>query len=141
MMTLLYEAMTEYGMAEVRGKDHNPRILELSKEAGFDFDTDETSWCGIFMAAMAKRSGLTYPEKAYSARSWLDWGESVSVPKTGDIVVYWRNKKDSWQGHVGIFIAYADGNQKSIFTLGGNQSNMVCVKPYDASRVLDFRRL
>ena len=140
MMTLLYEAMTQYGLREIPGPQHESQILKFSKELGYPFDTDEVSWCGIFMSAMCKRAGLVYPDKGYSARSWLKWGDAVDVPVTGDVVVFWRVSPNSWQGHVGIFVNYTKGGD-FINVLGGNQSNKVGVNAYDASKVLGFRRL
>jgi len=41
---------------------------------------------------------------------------------------------------VGIFIGFSKDRSK-IFTIGGNQRNSVSIQGYDASHLLDFRRL
>lgn len=142
MIVLLWEAMREYGLQEIPGPKHNQRIMQMLREVEFPFHDDETSWCGTFISAMAKRAGLTFPERGFSARAWLEWGESVPADEvmTGDVVVYWRSSKTSWKGHVGLFISRSpDG--KGIYTLGGNQRNMVSIQLYKAERVLGFRRI
>ena len=83
------------------------------------------------------KAGLEYT-KSLAARSWLKAGTFVDVPQMGDIVVFWRVKKDSELGHVGIFIN-EDGDYVNV--LGGNQSGMVRISPYEKSRILDYRRL
>lgn len=86
------------------------------------------------MKARVERSG------AMNARSWLLVGEEIVDPKLGDIVVFWRESLESWKGHVGIFIGFSE-DKRRVFCLGGNQRNKVCILPYDAERVLGYRRL
>jgi hypothetical protein len=62
----------------------------------------------------------------------------VQKPQLGDIVVFWREKKDSWKGHVGFYI---NETNTHINVLGGNQNNMVCIKPYPKSRLLQYIKL
>ncbi len=136
---LLFRALQEYGVKETKGAEHTPRILQYLDWAGFNIYDDETAWCSTFMNAMANVLCLESSGKA-NARSWLNVGEVVPVgeQKPGDVVVFWRESKNSWKGHVGIYV-----NQKltDIYVLGGNQNNMVCIKPYHAGRVLGYRRL
>lgn len=134
---MVLAALAEYGVHEIAGPAHNPRILEYGKIAGFDwYKDDETSWCGIFMAFCAKQAGLTPPKDAATARNWLNFGTSTTTPAPGDIVVYWRESLTSWKGHVGMFIR-KDGN--TIYTLGGNQNNQVCIAGMYESQVLGYR--
>jgi len=137
---ILLEAMKEYGLTELPGSG-NPKIVQMSKDLGYPFNSDKDNWCGIFVATCVTRSGGAIPDKAYSARNWLKWGNPVTEPQTGDIVVFWRVAKDSWQGHVAIFISYADSRKEYVNVLGGNQGNKVCIAPYDAAHILGFRRV
>ena len=133
-------ALTQYGVTEIRGIKHNPKIVNYSKESGFNgVIDDETSWCSVFMNWCALKAGMER-SKALTARSWLKIGEKVTTPKTGDIVVFWRESPSSWKGHVGIFINYTE-NGKYIRCLGGNQSNKVCIAKYPVKELLGFRRL
>ena len=69
----------------------------------------------------------------------LKLGEEVKEPKKGDIVVFWRESKNSWKGHVGFFKEFTAHGQ--VVCLGGNQNNSVCYRTYSADRVLSFRRV
>jgi len=140
MSLLLDIALREHGVEETIGGMHNPVILQYFRECGHSWvKDDETAWCSAFMNAMALRAGLEYTGKL-NARSWLDIGEEIESPMPGDVVIYWRGSIESWKGHVGIFINY-DEDGKHINTLGGNQSNKVCISGYDKGRLLGFRRL
>lgn len=136
---MLKIALAEFGITEIKGKSHNERILEYSKDLGVEWvKTDETSWCSIYLSWCALKSGLPYPKTIVTARHWLNVGEPVDSPQVGDIAVFWRVSRSSWQGHVGIFIRRE--NDK-IYVLGGNQDNQVNIKPYSADRLLGYKRL
>ena len=137
-MTLLEVALQEYGLKEIPGEYHNPKILRFFDEIGHEWvDNDETAWCSAFINWCCKQISVERSGKL-DARSWLKVGNQITVPVVGDIVVFWRDKKDSWKGHVGIFINDHNG---IIETLGGNQNNSVCIKPYPKDRLLGYRRL
>lgn len=125
------------GTKEEVGEKNNPVILKWAKELGIPYYSDSTAWCSLFINYVCMKSGLPYTKKL-NARSWLDVGTKVTTPKAGDIVVLWRNHPDSWEGHVGIYLA---GDDKNIAVLGGNQSDAVSTQLYPASRLLGFRRL
>jgi uncharacterized protein (TIGR02594 family) len=130
---------SEYGIIEYSGKRHNPQVVKYFKETGYEnIKDDETSWCAAYMNWCAKKAGLDYPNNLL-ARSWLEIGEEVKSPQLGDIVVFWRDKKNSWTGHVSLFI-YKDEKQNKIYCLGGNQNEQVCIAPYSAETVLAYRR-
>lgn len=139
-MNLIERALQEYGITEYAGAKHHPRILEYFAMIGHKYvKTDETAWCCAFVNFIAKIGGYEYSDKLY-ARSWLHFGKrSTHAPQLGDIVVFWREKRSGWKGHVGFFIRYSDDG-KQIYVLGGNQNNSVCIKPYPTSRLLGVRR-
>lgn len=116
------------------------RVIQYAKETGIPGVTsDNDAWCGVFLAWCCKRSFLPYP-KSPSARAWLNVGTEIADLQDADVIVYWRGEKEGIYGHVGIPAAYTEDKQY-IHTLGGNQSNSVCIKPYPVSRVLGFRKL
>jgi uncharacterized protein (TIGR02594 family) len=140
MRRVLIKALSQIGVKELLGAKHNESILNYFESIGHKWvTTDETAWCSAFINWAAKTAGFEYTGKL-NARSWLNIGRSVVKPRVGDVVIFWREDKDSWKGHVGLFISFSEDG-RYIYTLGGNQSNMVCVSPYKASRVLGFRRL
>lgn len=141
MDEILKIAVPELGQKEISGPEHNPTIVNYAKEAGFTWiNDDETPWCSIFVNWVAKKAGLPTSNKL-NARSWLLEGQVVdNTPEPGDLVIFWREKPQSWKGHVGIFFGFsADG--KRVYCLGGNQGNQVSVSAYLRDTALGFRRL
>jgi uncharacterized protein (TIGR02594 family) len=141
MDTIFKIAVAELGQKEIIGSVNNPAIVNYAREAGFPWvNDDETPWCSIFVNWVAKKAGLQGSNQA-NARSWLLTGMHVdNTPEPGDIVVFWRDQPDSWQGHVGIFFGFSIDN-KRVYCLGGNQGNQVSLSAYPKETVLGFRRL
>ena len=137
--TSMYLLASEFiGLTEVPGEQHNPQILEFFQDIGHSWvQTDETAWCSAFINYVALKCGCERSFKL-DARSWLEKGMEIEDLKLGDIVIFWRESKNSWKGHVGL---YAGQDDKYIHCLGGNQSNQVNIRPYPKSRILGFRRL
>lgn len=140
MSQLINIALSQYGVTETVGKNHNPTVLNYFKEIGHKWvTTDETAWCSAFVNWVALKAKMKRSGKL-TARSWLRIGTEVSEPKLNDLVIFWRHKKSSWKGHVGFFIGYSE-DKKYIYVLGGNQNNQVNIKKYAVYRLLGFRRL
>lgn len=131
-------ALSQYGIKEIVGKQHNPEVLKYFTEIGHSWvKNDETAWCSAFINWVAKKSGLEYSGKL-DARSWLKVGDKVKIPRRGDVVIFWRGSKDSWMGHVGLFIRETPN---WVYVLGGNQSNQVKISAYPKNKLLGYRRL
>ena len=131
---------SQYGVNEFEGSDHNKDVIKYFKETGHNhIKKDETSWCSAYMSWCAKKAGMFY-SKSLLARSWLKIGTRIMIPQPGDIVVFWREKVNSWEGHVSIYL-YEDKESNQIFCLGGNQDGKVCVAQYPSNNVLGYRRL
>ena len=140
MSQLINIALSQYGVTEIVGKEHNPIVLNYFKEIGHTWvSTDETAWCSAFTNWVALKAKVERSNKL-TARSWLQVGTEINKPKLNDVVVLWRHKKSSWKGHVGLFISFSD-DKKHIYVLGGNQGNQVNIKKYPVYRLLGFRRL
>lgn len=131
------KALNEVGVKEIAGNAHNPRILEYHKATDLKGNTDEIAWCSAFVNWCFKETHQKGTNKA-NARSWLDWGNVVTEPKKGDVVIFWRGSKTSWQGHVGFFV---EETKDSIIVLGGNQGNEVNFSHYKKSQLLGYRRM
>lgn len=125
---MFLELMKYYGLEEIPGKDNNLIIEDWFEELGYVGYPDSVSWCSLTINIMAKKLNLPYTGRL-DARSWIKIGIPIMEPKIGHIVVFWRNKKTSWEGHVGLFAGYSAG-QSLIFVLGGNQSNKVNITAY-----------
>lgn len=136
---VIQKASSFLGMQEISGIEDNPKIVGMFKEIGFSWvKNDETAWCSCFVNYIAKRLNLPYSGKL-NARSWLGIGEKTIDPKPGDVVVFWRESRDSWKGHVGFFMGYSHSGD--IFCLGGNQKNEVNITLYSKDRLLSFIKL
>jgi uncharacterized protein (TIGR02594 family) len=124
------ELMKWHGLQEVPGSLSNPTIISWFKEFGYDWveDDSETAWCSLTINKVAKDCGLEYTGKL-DARSWMTIGKGVTDPKIGHLVVFWREKKAGWKGHVGLFAGWSK-DKKHILTLGGNQNNMIGIRAY-----------
>lgn len=132
-----YEIALEYlGETEIPGDKHNAKIVNFFKTVTGQEFPDETSWCAAFTGYCLHSAGLPHTGKL-NARSYLDYGTPVESPRVGDIVVFWRESKESWKGHVGF---YAGETTTTVKVLGGNQNNMVSIANYSKERLLGYRR-
>lgn len=132
-------ALSQFGIKEIVGSQDNPEVLKYFDEIGFNGTAlkDETSWCSAFANWVTQHACLPSSGKL-TARSWLNVGIRVAVPEIGDVVVFWRENKNSWKGHVGFFIRETPS---WIYVLGGNQNNQVKISAYPKSRLLSYQRL
>ena len=129
----LVHARTYLGTAEIPGKATAPTIARWLRDLRAWYSDDETPWCGTFVGAVLKESGVPIAKHWYRARAWLDWGVTIADAVPGCVVVYER----AGGGHVGFAVAL---DQKGrILTLGGNQGNRVSIAPFERYRVLGYR--
>lgn len=129
----LLKAIELYGVTEIAGVKHNPIIIEWAKELGIRYNSDETPWCGLFLAIIMKRAGRQPVSQPLWARNWIEFGVSSSTPMLGDVLVFGR----TGGGHVGIYVGE---DSKNFFVLGGNQGNQVNVAKIAKKRLLEARR-
>ena len=121
------------GLQEVR----DAKILNsyLKKYAGWNYNVATTPWCAAFVNACLGEAGIQ-GTGSFMARSFLKWGQKVTQPQEGDIVVFKRGTGAS--GHVTFFVS--DHDKDHIEVLGGNQSDKVCIKLYRKDSLLGYRR-
>lgn len=138
---MVAEALKLYGMKEVPGEGDNPEIVALAKEIGLEgfYKHDAMAWCGLFMAAIAKRAGKALPEGEpvllLRALHWRAFGTEVANDEAmfGDALIFTRKGG----GHVGIYV----GETKySFFVLGGNEADQVNIIRMGAERLVAVRR-
>ena len=130
----LVRARSYLGLREIPGNKHNSTILRWWNGL---FRDDETAWCGAFVRGVQNEAGYDAIKNFAGARNWLSYGVSLAKPALGAIVVFWRGSKSGWSGHVG----YVVGKDKAgnLMVLGGNQGDMVSIKPFKLDRVLGYR--
>lgn len=139
MMNAFDIATRELGVMEFSGTRDNPRVLEYFTATNLHVSTDEVPWCAAFVNWALKRAGVTGTGKA-NARSFLDWGEPVSLvcAEQGDIVVLSRGSNEAL-GHVGFFHSWTS-DLRGVRILGGNQSNAVRISTYLSEHIISIRR-
>lgn len=130
-------ASHELGTHEGVGKANNPKVVAYFKDAGFGgVKDDATAWCAAFVGAMLKRSGVE-PSGSLAARSYEKWGVGLTEPVLGCVCTK-RRGNSTWQGHV-FFVVGMSADKKTIYGLGGNQSDAVTVAVFKRSEVTSFR--
>jgi uncharacterized protein (TIGR02594 family) len=123
-------ALNEISTSEIKGVQHNPKILEYFTATSLTATSDETAWCAAFVNWCLKQAGVSGTNSART-RSFMAWGRGVHIDeaKQGDIVVF--------ANHVGFFAGKVDDT--TIHVLGGNQSNSVTISRYNISSILSIR--
>jgi len=126
-------ARTLIGTTEIKGKQHNPEILQMwrdIKRGGIK--DDETPWCAAFVGAVLERCGIR-SSRFESAASYSTWGVPLNQPVPGCVVVFIRKGG----GHVGFVVGRDVAN--NLLVLGGNQSDQVNVRAFPRDRVVAYR--
>lgn len=128
------EGKSHIGLAEIPGKQHNPKILAWLDEIGAGWLlSDEAPWCGTFVAHCCRFAGLSVPRDPYRAKSWAAWGQALNGAFYGCVVVFER----TGGGHVGFAVGRDQDGR--LMVLGGNQGNKVSIAPFDGARVIAYR--
>ena len=123
------------GTKEFSGQSNNPKIFDWWRAIKSHFRDDSVPWCAAFVGGVLVESGLPSSQSA-AARSYMNYGLKLSGPAVGCIVTFWRGNPEGATGHVGFVVGRDD--KMNLMVLGGNQGDMVCVKPFDTGRVLTF---
>ncbi len=131
----LLKALSYLNTTEQKGKMTNPEIAGFFKDVGHStIEDDEVPWCAAFVGAILEREGYA-STRSLLARSYLNWGTPLALPKNGAIAVFERGS-DPKAGHVG-FVMGQSGDY--LYILGGNQANRVQLNTYSQQRLLGLR--
>lgn len=137
MITNPFEMASQFlGRKEFAGERDNPLILGMLQLDDSWPEHDEIPWCSAFVNFICFCCKLPR-SKSLGARSWLSIGQPVlldAAKKGFDIVIFERGIG----GHVAFFDSV---NDKSVFVLGGNQSDQVSYASFPRTRVMGVRRL
>ncbi len=140
---MITEALKMFGTIEFDGTPNNPVIMAWAREVGRRFlgtsyDNDETPWCGLFMAVVAKRAEKELPVKPLWALNWANFGKKTPDAMFGDILVFKRiTATGGIAGHVGLYVGES---ATTYHVLGGNQGDQVCFTEKPKTSLVTFRR-
>jgi len=125
-------------LAGVNMKTGEAYIRKYLQDGGVGLNPKELAWCAAAMNASLAQVGLP-GTGSQKARSFLNYGQPVTEPQHGDIVVFQRGGPNSNLGHVG----YVDriNPDGSVRVLGGNQSQGVGFTNFPAADVVGYRRI
>lgn len=132
----LQTALMEMNVKEIKGKNHNPRILQYHKSTSLKASTDEIPWCSSFANFIVIKCGVEGTNSAL-ARSWEKWGKELKKPIPGCIVVLKRGD-DPKYGHVTFYLYET---KKYIYCVGGNQGDSVSIVAYPKSKLVCYRTI
>lgn len=131
---MVVQALDLFGIHETAGPGDNPEIIGWARECGIvGYHHDETPWCGLFMAVVAKRAERGFPASPLWALSWANFGVKSPQPAFGDVLVF----KRAGGGHVGLYIGE---DAEAYHVLGGNESDQVTIVRILKSRLHAARR-
>jgi hypothetical protein len=122
---ILTIARAEIGKGETIADNQGEDIDRYFANSGYS-----GAWCGAFVSWVLKEAGVNEFGDCPSARQFYNIakknGWTVKEPRAGDLIVFWRNKKKSWQGHIGIIErVYLDEIDEivTIVTIEGNKGS------------------
>lgn len=135
-MIWMTKALSYMGEKEIKGIKNNSKIVSMWERIKAPFRDDETPWCAAFVGSVLEECGIKSTRKA-NARSYQYYGNPITKPEYGCIVVLWRESKTSAKGHVGFLLGVTP--QGDPVVLGGNQGDCVSSKVFPKHRVLCYR--
>ena len=136
-------AKTHLGERRIPGPGTNPFIEGLFIEVGSPLRGDDHSYCAVGAGAMLKRTGFAYiaGEPGQLARNYLKYGHALDEPEEGCLVIFWRVKPNSWQGHVAFVESWTATTLTIVgFNQSGAVTRMTVPRTGARSQVLGYRR-
>jgi len=127
-------ALAQYGEKEKPGSGTNPDIDRYHKYTGHPEWNEDVSWCSSAMNYCAFMARLERSNNA-TAKSWMKIGNTVhdmQDARINNLIVLHNGDPNKWQGHVGLYVNHTSTR---VWLLGGNQSNMFCIKAYSRKLV------
>lgn len=138
---LTVTAIAEYAVHEMTGAAFTERIHQYAVETGLDkvYSSDEIAWCALFVSWVCWKCDANAP-KSLAAISFLEFGSHLTIEEAvvGDLIILYRGDVNSWQSHVGFFVAFREGQ---IYMLAGNQRNQVNIMSFPVTKLRGVRRL
>ncbi len=131
----MQNARAKIGLQEIRD---NTTIVSWAKHIGgfignYFTNAHTIPWCGLFAAECMAEAGCRTPgDKALGALNWAAWGQGMTKPGIGAVLVF----KRPGGGHVGF---YAGEDADAYHVLGGNESDQVEIARELKTRLVAIR--
>jgi uncharacterized protein (TIGR02594 family) len=129
---ILEIARREIGVKEIKGPQHNPRILEYHQATKHKNPSDEAAWCSAAACWVHQQAGAPHPNSAL-AKDWASFGKEIFKPVPGCIVVL---KRGDGLFHVGFFVKEV---AERIDVLGGNQGDEFKITSFSKKALVSYR--
>jgi len=127
LLTLLYTTTAHAGIVEVAQSNIGKGEVGGNNKGAFVKLVNkglEASWCAGFVSYTLKEAGITTLKYNLSAKAIYNEAKSKNMltkePKAGNLICFWRGKKNGWQGHIGIIESV---DNEYIYTIEGNVGN------------------
>lgn len=132
----LVAALGYLGVREKPGPADNPVILQWAKELGGAiakaYTHDSIPWCAEFIGISLKHGNVKWLDSLW-AMDYAKYGVKLAGPAVGAVCPMTR----VGGGHVAMLVGRdRAGNYVMV---GGNQSDMVCIRSFQRSRASIFR--
>lgn len=123
------------GTKETPGARNTQEIMKWAQvtEVTKSYSGDSVAWCGLFVAFCMADNGLPIVNTPLWAKSWNEYGTSLSVPSFGSIMVFTR---EGGGGHVGFYVGQ---DSTSYHILGGNQQDAVNIEYHTRTTCIGHR--
>ena len=103
-------AQQEIGKGEISKNNYGSHVRKYLK------GKEGLSWCAGFVSYTLEKSGVKF-KYSLGARDLFGQFERTNDPKSGDLILFWRDNISSWKGHIGIIEKVDD---IYIYTIEGN---------------------
>jgi uncharacterized protein (TIGR02594 family) len=131
-------AVTELGVHETPGTAATARIVEYDSHTTMKATSDEVPWCSSAANFVTDTAGFPGTHSA-AALSWLGWGQVLTYPILGCIVVMDRHDAMNPQAAHVTFCDSEDISNGIIRCIGGNQHDSFSVARFHVEKVLGYR--
>ena len=121
-------------VAEIKGKQHNPRIVEYHSTTTLRATKDETPWCASFVNWCMKKAGYAGTNSALAA-SWASWGQATEAQYGAVVVIFSQSAANSSLTSTGNHVGFLVHETPSSYELlGGNQNDAVKKSTFGKSK-------
>lgn len=121
------------GVHEGNGIVNNPVVMKFFVEAAPKTrvtNDHATPWCAAYIGAVLHEAGLPHTGTLW-ALDYAQYGKRLAQPVVGAI----GTKKRAGGGHVFFVVGF---DKSSVFALGGNQDDKVCIKRIPRSEINSY---